>query len=657
MGAFAGQGKLQWAWRRLGRMSPAEVAHRAVEQLKRRIDRTICKPWFAFGRFEGAVGGLPIFDIDAAGPAFLATLAREARATEQGRFIFLGRRWPVPLTGAAWWDGDLWLTDQVSGRLWPGAASCAFDIDYRQSDALGDVKFVWELNRLQVLPSLALQARLSGDGARGTLVFRILRGWMRANPPGRGVNWTSGIEAATRVISLLAALAFVAPETTADEAAVRAFLDAHVRWIARYPCRFSSANNHRVAELVALFLAGIAAPGLAGSARRTSRAQAELEQEMLRQFRPDGVGAEQSTAYAAYALEWFVLAGAIGDAAARPFSKAFRTRMGLAADHLCWLTDEGGRTIMIGDDDHSRVLALTQAPEPRYAVSVAAMAARWLKTPQPPATHRDPALRDLVGASTPAALPLIGLRTFEDGGMSVWRRPRTDGALLLAFDYGPLGHLSIAAHGHADALAVRLHWGEEAVLVSPGTHLYHAGGEVRDALRGTRAHNTLALANEDQSRIIGPFAWSHHAEARLIEVTENAVEAEHDGYLRRFGLIHRRRMRCDGDAILIEDHLLGRAPALRIPWSLGFTLAPGVQVEIDGVHAHLCTPKGRRLSITPDTIEREAPLWTLVQTPYAPTFGVLATTGRLELSGAFSGRSPIALIRIDFTPSYQDRPA
>jgi hypothetical protein len=166
-------------------MHPVEIAYRAVEQCKRLVDRSRPKLWPAFGDFAGGVCGFPGFRLANLKPALGAALAAEARSAKEGRFAFFGQPWPDRGEEAQpWWDGDLWLIDPVSGSLWPGAARSAFDVSYRGKADRGDVKFVWELNRLQVLPPLALHAKLTGDEATAAMVFAILHGWMGANPPG-----------------------------------------------------------------------------------------------------------------------------------------------------------------------------------------------------------------------------------------------------------------------------------------------------------------------------------------------------------------------------------------------------------------------------------------------------------------------------------------
>ena len=58
-----------------------------------------------------------------------------------------------------------------------------------------------------------------------------------------------------------------------------------------------------------------------------------------------------------------------------------------------------------------------------------------------------------------------------------------------------------------------------------------------------------------------------------------AVEAEHDGYLQRFGARHRRREEQHGRRIVITDRLVGAARSL--PVEIGFLLHPDLTAARD----------------------------------------------------------------------------
>src|SRR5262249_30224221 len=132
-----------------------------------------------------------------------------------------------------------------------------------------------------------------------------------------------------------------------------------------------------------------------------------------------------------------------------------RDRFRLWGEHVLWLMDAAGQVPEIGDNDAGRVIMFGQAQEPRYVASVLAALAGWLKETSLAPPARDPHLRDFVfGSITGSGVESGGFRQWKEGGYSVFRG--ADARHSLVFDHGPVGHSSIAAHGHADTLAVWL---------------------------------------------------------------------------------------------------------------------------------------------------------------------------------------------------------
>lgn len=592
-----------WDWylNRLRRMSAPEIAHRIAEEGRKRLDRNRSWEWRQFGRYHGHVIGLEA-------PLVLADDELRARVAgeRRGSFVFLGQTWPEPSRG---WRSDIWHLDPVTNQPWPGKRAFTFQVPYRHARDRGDVKFVWEVNRLQFLPRMAALAAATQDDSLWAEIAGLLRCWMAEDSPFTGINWNNGIEMAVRIVSLLTVLG-QAPAEFRDALLqdARQFLHAHVFWLKRYPSRYSSANNHRVAELGGLFLASLHAPDMPGAATLAAESWQELQEEISRQYYPDGVGAEQSPTYAAFSLEWFLLCGF----AARRFgvkaAPVFDSRLQAARDCLAWFMDDAGHLPRIGDDDEGRALAFHPAAPADYVRSVVGMANSYFgDAPQ-------------VGG---------GARCFPDGGYTAVRLPTPEGTLLGIMDHGPLGFLSIAAHGHADALSVWLRWGDEPVLVDAGTYLYHSGGAWRDILRGTSVHNTVAIEGADQSDIAGPFNWSRHAACSLVARSDTFVTAEHDGYLKKFGVRHRRTLRWGDGSFAIADKTLGSG-ASDLRWSLGFTLAPGIDVTLEGSSVHLVTPGGRKLLITHN---QDGTDWKISDAPYSAQFNHLTQTKRLVLEG------------------------
>ena len=583
---------LIWTLNRLRAMSLPEVAHRVREKALKASARRQLEGWDLYQN-DGPVPMQPWIRSHVA--AFDApcaeVIAQAARTVLQGTFCALGRDWPTRAPSNLF-PADLWRLDPVTGKLWPGAGHYCFDIAYRHQQSLGDVKYVWELNRLQFLQPLAAYFCLTGDRAALAAVEGCLESWYEANPPFRGLGWACGIEVALRAISLLVVSSLCAQELSpASIVRMRALLAASLVWLNRYPSRFSSANNHLIAEAAAQYLICLAMPDLPSATAHRAKARYTLEEEATRQFHADGVPAEQSPSYGAFSAELLFLCHNCG----RLDGKVAQ-RLQAFAQFIFWLADEQQRVPAIGDNDEGRVLAFKPYPAYPYHVASSILA--------PTSQH--------------------GMRVFRDGGYSTVR----DGRWHVVFDHGPLGYLSIAAHGHADALAVCINLDGQALFVDPGTYLYHAGGTQRDWLRGTPAHNTLSIAGEDQSRISGPFNWSHKAQARLDEVIEGdawSITASHDGYENRHGVRHQRRVAAHGDGLLIEDRLLGAPQRAQIV----FQLAPRLSSHVQGDRCHIMRegqPIAHLLFEAPGLLSCEESL-------VSPSFGVRRYAPRLVWQG------------------------
>lgn len=640
-------------------MSLPEVLHRVQDVGRQRLWRYRYKGWSAFAAVsDGALADFPRLRVrlacvpiwDKAHPA-----AKSLKRVRNGRFSCLGRDWPADALA----DPQVWFLDPIKGRRWAGPERSAFDVDVRSTGVgIGDVKYVWEPNRLQVLHPLAASIAQQGNSGDRELGLALLRAWAAANPPYRGVNWVSGIELALRLVSIAFFVAAANPDTLSpgERRLVRQLVAAHASHLAAFRSKFSSANNHLVAEGLGLLVAGWLAPDLPGAAAWRMKGRSILETEALTQILADGVGVEQSPTYQAFTMEMLALGCLLADEAGQPLNACVKDRLGAGAEHLLWLLDETGRAPAIGDDDEGRVVGEPPDREPRYVASVVAAVAGLTGRQDLAPPARDPHLRDALFTSPNQPSPRVeGVRVFRTGGYTIAHDAVQGRSVHLVFDHGPLGHVPLAAHGHADALAIWLTIDGEPVFIDAGTYLYFSGGDLRTRLRESPAHNTLAIAGASQSRATPGFGWASRANAALQEFAPGPAwfsTGAHDGYQARFGVTHVRRLRRTATGYIIEDRLENaRAP---LPVTLNFLCRPGLAlVEDEGAvtlsagSQALCRvrpPAGFAVRLTQAGLDDRGPDRPL----RSASFGDIEPASRITLAGPLSAEA--VETEIEITP-------
>ncbi len=549
--------RLGWYARRLRSMEKGEVAWRAGQVLQRfksdgETTADILAPvdhlgWQeALERFRAAEGRPVLLDRTGAAaiagrePALVADLTRLADQLAEGSFAFFGYP-PVSLKRPIDWHHD-----PFADLRWPDAPS--HRLDHRV--AAGDVKWIWELNRLQHLPLLAQAWLFTGDSRYSAAAFEHLDGWIEQNPFGRGIAWRGAFEAGLRAVSIAIAVQGLrdAPELTVERhRKIVGVLAESARRCWKERSLFSSANNHLVGEMAGLAVVAMMVPELSSARDWERSAVNTLNGEAGKQILPDGCGAEQSVGYQMATVELLHLVSVLlrdrdGDAP-RPMADA----VARSSRFLAAVVGDSDPDPRYGDADQE--FAVRLGPEPVRTVRdhlgiVAASGLGGVRAPADSDTLSAQWFREVSHAAAPTAAiadcPGVQ-RSFvaSDGGLVVLR----DGRRRLTMDVGNLGYLSIAAHGHADALALTLAVDGDDVIGDPGTGSYYQHPQWRAMFRGTRAHATVSVDGADQSVIAGPFLWSRHAvvTVRGVDLTGGVVDAEHDGYTRLPGrVVHRR---------------------------------------------------------------------------------------------------------------------
>jgi len=168
----------------------------------------------------------------------------------------------------------------------------------------GDIRSVWEANRLLAVPLLALAARSAPADGHLARAETLLADWRAANPPFRGPAWACGQEAALRGLHLCLALALLEADSSPTPA-MRALLVAHGRRVAATRAYAAAQdNNHAISAPAGLFVLGL----VLNDRRMARHAALDLVRAIARLVAPDGSFAQASPGYHRLLLDTLSLA-------------------------------------------------------------------------------------------------------------------------------------------------------------------------------------------------------------------------------------------------------------------------------------------------------------------------------------------------------------
>jgi uncharacterized heparinase superfamily protein len=185
------------------------------------------------------------------------------------------------------------------------------------------------------------------------------------------------------------------------------------------------------------------------------------------------------------------------------------------------------------------------------------------------------------------------------------------GTTVIIVDAGAPPPIELAGAACAGCLSFEMSTGADILLANAGAPAGPARA-TQSAWRATATHNTLALNEQSSSRLLRDArledqigaAPIRHPDRVSCDVREAdgalVVETSHDGYLPRFGLVHRRTLVLDASGERLEgiDVLAAAKGVLRfsrdIPFAVHFHLHPGWEARLSpmGEVAELIAPAG-----------------------------------------------------------------
>jgi len=352
--------------------------------------------------------------------------------------------------------------------------------------------------------------------------------WVRENPPCTGVGWQP-YTLSLRIVNLVKWFSQISDIDTrlSESLAVQASsLSNNVE--------YHILGNHVIANSKALIFAGAYFSG-SNAERWLAKGLKILDAQIPEQFLPDGAHFELSPMYQA-SLLW----------------------------DLCDL-------ILLST--HTKCPCLDLRVD--YWKSVVKRGVCWLES----MLHPDGAIsffNDTAFGIAPSFAELsayaerLGIYSeFGDQPLPYCKYHADSGYVEVKLDAGHKALLDLAkvgpdyqpGHAHADTLSFELSLFGQRIFVNSGTSQYGDDQE-RIRQRGTAAHNTVEIDNENSSEVWAGFRVARRAfpilEAIDVAADEIRIRAYHTGYRRLKGNnLHRREWRFTADSCSVVDEVTG----------------------------------------------------------------------------------------------------
>lgn len=479
-----------------------------------------------------------------------------------------------------------WHKDYKTGISWHPAY--IRNIDYNNSDRPSDVKFPWEVSRMQWVIPAGQAFLLTGEERYAEAVRDILDNWIDSNPYAQSVNWACTMEAALRILTWSWFFhVFKCSKAWADRAFRYKFLKAlylHGDFTARNLEKSDVNGNHYTADAAGLVFAGLFFGCRGRAAEWQQRGWEILLGEMPLQVFEDGVDFEASIPYHRLVFELFFLPALFRKKIGLCVDPGYLSRLALMAGFTLAYSRTDGTVPLVGDADDARALPFggQGINDHRYLSGLLGLAFDLPELIKSHSGSRSEAFW-LFGEQA-SRLPEtsdrdVGSASFPEGGFYVMRNNRDH----VFIDCGPLGLKGRGGHGHNDCLSFEAALDGVQLISDCGAYLYTASYKDRNLFRSTAYHNTPQVDGEEINRFIRwDFLWTLHYDAKhKVELwkKEGSIEVfmgSHSGYGRLpEPIIPVRTIILDHElhGLVIHDRFLGEgAHRITIP----LHLAPGV---------------------------------------------------------------------------------
>jgi len=423
-----------------------------------------------------------------------------------------------------------------------------------------DIKIIWEINRLQFLPQMAISFLKTKDHELLKKIENIIKEWNAKNPYDIGINWYSNLEVAIRSISLLLTYILLYDYIKSKEIEELLYKHGfHVYKDIGYT-QHCIPNNHLIGEATSLYLLGNII-NTKQSKKWISKSK-KILLEYINFLRDDGTFKEASLSYHRFVLQMYLLVYLFSNKFKDNFIQSiFENKLKSSVEFFKSIEKADKTYPPFGDWDDGVYYKLDPYKVTDFHHFVDTLSHFF--------TRNNPTINNKILESIFGKIYIHGnlnpknYHVFEQGKYGIYKDDKI---------YLFINNQDQFFHSHSDGLSVELCVNGKDILTDSGTYNYNLDKSLRSHFRSTMAHNTVFLGL-DQSTQIGSFRWIEQPKTTLRKLDE-IVGFEGIIYYKDKSF-HKRKVIIESKEINVEDEVYSNKHYIEI----NFHFSPKRQIE------------------------------------------------------------------------------
>ncbi len=421
-----------------------------------------------------------------------------------------------------------WCLDPRSGFRWDSRYYSSYD--HLSLEKSCDIKFPWELSRLQWLIPVGQAYHLTKNERYAAWLRSILEDWIKSNPIGWSVNWACTMEVSIRLVSLIWLFEICGSSIQWRRDGFRDLVFKEIYFHLEFVndnYEITDINgNHLIAGLTALII-GASFLDIEKTRKWRVCAQKVLLRELKRQILSDGVNFEGSFAYHRLVGEMLLacaLTFKFQDFGHKNYYQELRSPLLKIAAFIESYTPPCGRCPVLGDNDNGRLVAYgTQSVLEHGYLPILIRCCYSEEAVLCPEVFFSECMWWNVNVKLDSVIKYdFNSAAFNSSGF-YFLKSNVD---YVCIRCGKLSFAGRGGHSHNDSLSLVVTLDQVSLFVDAGISCYTSDPELRDLWRSTASHNTPQIDHNEIKGFRGMWGLRNDSDARVDYWTDD-MEGTH----------------------------------------------------------------------------------------------------------------------------------